>query len=87
MVQDCLVLETDNRTTILPIWPDPTSWNADREQLEFVGPTGTQMNLRLGDRLIPGGVTRQLPGPYRSRIPNQCPEIEMFVVSDVELPR
>ncbi len=46
-----------NQKTILLVWPEPTSWNASSQAIEFVGPLGERAELRDGDQIMPGGVT------------------------------
>ena len=53
----CVRLILDNQKTVLLVWPEPTSWNASSQVIEFVGPLGEVAELRDGDRIMPGGVT------------------------------
>ena len=46
-----------NQKTILLVWPEPTSWNASSQAIEFVGPLGERTELRDGDQIIAGGGT------------------------------
>lgn len=53
----CVRLVLDNQKTILLVWPEPTSWNASSQAIEFVGVRGEHAELRDGDQIMPGGST------------------------------
>ena len=46
-----------NQKTILLVWPEPTSWNASSQVIEFVSVHGQRAALRNGDQITVGGVT------------------------------
>ena len=41
---------------ILLVWPEPTSWNASSQLIEFVGVFGERLELRDGYKIRAGGV-------------------------------
>ena len=51
-----LVSETDTglEYTLL-VWPEPTSWNASSQVIDFVDVMGNRLELRDGDRIEAGG--------------------------------
>lgn len=46
-----------NQKTILLVWPEPTSWNASSQVIEFVSVHDQRVALRNGDQIMVGGVT------------------------------
>ena len=40
---------------ILLVWPEPTSWNASSQVIDFVDVMGNRLELRDGDRISAGG--------------------------------
>lgn len=52
-----LVLGELQDTRILPIWPEPTSWNRSTQAIEFASPRSVDRNvpLQTGDRVELGG--------------------------------
>ena len=53
----CVRLVQDNQKTILLVWPEPTSWNASSQVIEFVSVHDQRVALRNGDQIMVGGVT------------------------------
>ena len=43
------------RSTLL-VWPEPTSWNASSQVIDFVDVRGERLELRDGDKINAGGV-------------------------------
>ena len=51
-----LIQETDaGQKSILLVWPEPTSWNASSQLIEFVDVWGERLELRDGDKIVAGG--------------------------------
>ncbi|MCH8950109.1 MAG: hypothetical protein IIB87_07015 [Chloroflexi bacterium] len=84
-----------NQKTILLVWPEPTSWNASSQVIEFVGPLGERAELRDGDQIMPGGVTVIGGGnigepdigapPFVSPPDPSCKAEETFIVNSLVL--
>ena len=50
----CVRLIQETQTTLL-VWPEPTSWNASSQMIDFVDVMGNRLELRDGDRIEAGG--------------------------------
>ena len=50
----CVRLIQETQTTLL-VWPEPTSWNASSQVIDFVDVMGNRLQLRDGDRIEAGG--------------------------------
>ena len=50
-----LITEADQKSILL-VWPDPTSWNASSQLIDFVDVWGERLELRDGDKIEAGGV-------------------------------
>ena len=50
----CVRLIQEAESTLL-VWPEPTSWNASSQLIEFVDVRGERMELRDGDKIVAGG--------------------------------
>lgn len=51
-----LILETNvGQKSILLVWPEPTSWNASSQSIDFVDVRGERLELRDGDKIVAGG--------------------------------
>ena len=84
-----------NQKTILLVWPEPTSWNASSQAIEFVGPLGERAELRDGDQIRPGGVTVIGGGnigepdigapPFVSPPDPSCKADETFILHSIRL--
>ena len=55
ILTSCVRLILVNRKLVLPVWPEPTSWNTSRQAIAFVGVLGGRLELRDGDRIALGG--------------------------------
>jgi len=56
----CVLLIVETGARVLPIWPEPTAWNATSQTIEYVGPgPDERAQLRAGDRVSLGGSTEQ----------------------------
>jgi hypothetical protein len=53
----CVLLVLANGTRILPVWPEPTRWNASSQTIEYVSPifSDERAQLQAGDRISLGG--------------------------------
>ena len=52
-----LILETNiGQKSILLVWPEPTSWNASSQLIDFVDVWGERLELRYGDKIMAGGM-------------------------------
>lgn len=76
-----LILE--NGETGLLVWPEPTSWNASSQTIEFVGVRGERAELQDGDEIIPGGHTAMREPQYVSRPDPSCQADETFIVNSL----
>ena len=51
-----LIQETNaGQMAILLVWPEPTSWDATSQEIDFVDVWGERMELRDGDKIVAGG--------------------------------
>ena len=81
----CVRLILDNQKTILLVWPEPTSWDAASQTIEYVGVLGERMQLRDGDRIMPGG-SGPFRGPqYVSPPSPSCRGMESFTLQSIRL--
>lgn len=54
---DCVrLIIVESESTILLVWPEPTSWNASSQAIEFVGVKGERVELRHSDRIMLGAI-------------------------------
>lgn len=54
----CVRLVLKNKESVLLVWPDPTSWNASKQTIDFVSAFGDRLELRDGDQVALGGADR-----------------------------
>jgi hypothetical protein len=81
----CVLLVPDNRKTLLLVWPEPTSWNASSQAIEFVSVHGRRTELRDGDQIIAGGwVPREEP-QFVSPPDPSCKAEEIGIVTSLRL--
>ena len=81
----CVRLILENRKSILLVWPEPTSWNASTQTIEFVDVFGERLELREGDRIMPGGSTATHEPRFVSPPSPSCQMDEAFVLNSVRL--
>lgn len=81
----CVRLILDNQKTILLVWPEPTSWNASLQAIEFVGVQGERAELRDGDQIIPGGSNSIGKPQFVSPPDPSCKAEEIFIVNSLKL--
>ena len=85
----CVRLIGSNMRTVLPVWPEPTFWNASSQVIEFVsaGVRGERLELRDGDQIVLGGVTVQEGSdpPFVSPPDPSCKADETVIVTTVGL--
>lgn len=81
----CLYLVLEDGHNILPIWPEPTSWDAASGSVQFVGPQGEQLELQIGDRILLGGSPPNGSVPFSSPPNPACEADDAFIVSSVSL--
>ena len=58
IASDCvrLIQETEiGQESVILVWPEPTSWNASSQTIDFVGVMGERLELRDGDKIRAGG--------------------------------
>ena len=67
------------------MWPEPTSWNASYQAIEFVSVLGERLELRDGDRIVPGGATPIVEPSFVSAPDSSCEADEMFVLNSIEV--
>ena len=77
----CVRLILDNQTTILPVWPEPTSWNPSSQTIEFVDVFGERIELRAGDQIILGGSTAIVKPQFVSPPDPSCKAEQTFRVN------
>lgn len=85
VTKGCVRLRLSNCKTVLLVWPEPTSWNATAQAIEFVGPLGERAELRDGDRITPGGATPIRAPQYVLRPNPECEADETFIVNSIQL--
>lgn len=83
VIDGCLYLVLDNQRVILPIWPEPTSWDAATETVRFVSPEGEQIELQNGTRILAGGSSPSSTVEFVSPPNPTCEADEMFIISSV----
>ena len=81
----CVRLILDNQESVLLVWPEPTSWNASYQAIEFVSVLGERLELRDGDRIVPGGATPIVEPSFVSAPDSSCEADEMFVLNSIEV--
>lgn len=81
----CVRLVLDNQKTVLLLWPEPTSWNASSQVIEFVGVRGERVAVRHGDRVRPGGATAIREPPFVSPPDPACQADEAFIVNSLSV--
>ena len=79
----CVRLILENEKSILLVWPEPTSWNASAQVIDFVGPLGERLELRNGDQIMPGGATATREPQFISPPDPSCNADEMFVLHSI----
>ncbi|NOK58266.1 MAG: hypothetical protein GFH27_549279n72 [Chloroflexi bacterium AL-W] len=79
----CVRLILENQTSILLVWPEPTSWDEATQTIEFVDFQGEQIALRDGEQITPGGSTITGDFPFVSPPDPSCQADEMFVVNSL----
>ncbi len=81
----CVLLILENEKKILLVWPEPTSWNPSSQTIQFVGVRGESLELRDGDRIMPGGSAP--PGEEEQVSPpdGSCGADELFIVNSVQI--
>lgn len=82
---NCVRLILENQKTILLVWPEPTSWNAESEVIEYVSVQGERMELRDGDQVIPGGSTAFGSPQYVLPPDPACEAEEIFIVASLRI--
>ena len=93
-----LIQETNtDRYSLLLVWPEPTSWNASSQLIQFVDFRGERLELQHGDKIEAGGagyplveLTKEdkLRGKYTSFVlpPDpSCNADELFVLNSISM--
>ena len=93
-----LILETNaGQKSILLVWPEPTSWNASSQLIDFIDVRGDRLKLRDGDKIVAGGSGYPLvelteedkaTGKYTSFVvpPDpSCKADELFVLNSISM--
>ena len=84
--EGCVRLALENQKLVLLVWPEPTSWNATSQAIEFVGVRGERLELRDGDQIIPGGATATAVEPQFVSPPGpSCEAEETFVLHSLRV--
>ena len=83
--ESCVRLVLDNQKTILLVWPEPTSWNATAQTIEFVDVLGNQIELQEGDQIIPGGSTVVGESAFVNPPNPSCTADETFIVNSLSV--
>ncbi len=79
----CVRLMLKNGESVLLVWPEPTSWNASVQAIQFVSVFGERMELRNGDRIAAGGATPIVEPNFVSAPDPSCEADEMFVLNSM----
>lgn len=80
---DCVLIILENGKSILPVWPEPTSWNASSETIEFVGIHSNHIELRDGDRIMPSGASTSNQELFVSSPYPSCVGEETFILNSL----
>ena len=83
--EGCVRLALENQKLVLLVWPEPTSWNATSQAIEFAGPLGERLELRNGDRIMPGGATATREPQFVSPPDPSCKAEEVFVLHSISV--
>ena len=83
--EGCVRLALENQKLVLLVWPEPTSWNATSQAIEFVGVRGERLELRDGDQIIPGGATATREPQFVSPPGPSCEAEETFVLHSLRV--
>ena len=81
----CVQLILENQKSVLLVWPEPTSWNASSQVIDFVGPLGQRLELRNGDQIMPGGATATREPQFISPPDPSCNAEEIFVLHSIKV--
>ena len=81
----CVQLILENEKSVLLVWPEPTSWNASAQVIDFVGPLGERLELRNGDQIMPGGATATREPQFISPPDPSCNADEIFVLHSIKV--
>ncbi len=81
----CVQLILENQKSVLLVWPEPTSWNASSQVIDFVSPLGERLELRHGDRIMPGGATATREPQFISPPDPSCNSEEIFVLHSIKV--
>ena len=81
----CVRLILENQKSVLLVWPEPTSWNASSQVIDFVGPLGERLELRNGDQIMPGGATATREPQFISLPDPSCNAEEIFVLHSIKV--
>ena len=84
---NCVLLLLPNQKRVLLVWPEPTSWNATSQTIQFVDPHQghERVELRAGDRIRPGGVSAMGSPSYVIPPDPSCQADETFIVNSVTM--
>ncbi|MCI0583908.1 MAG: hypothetical protein L0227_13655 [Chloroflexi bacterium] len=74
-------LVLNNGKVLIPVWPEPSSWDPETEAIHVVDLHGERSVLSSGDRIVLGGHTG-VP-EYVSAPDPECAGDEIFVVTIV----
>ena len=81
----CVRLRLKNQMSILLVWPEPTSWNASTQAIEFVSVLGERLALRDGDLIAAGGRIPRTQPDFVSAPDPSCEADEMFVLNSIRV--
>ena len=72
------------RRPILLVWPEPPTWNAPTQSIQFVSPFGDRLELRNGAQIAAGGATADDP-VFVNPPDSSCEANEMFVLHSIRV--
>lgn len=85
IVEDCTRLVLDNGKTVLLVWPEPTAWDADAQTILFVDVFGERLELKDGDRVVPGGSSAARAPRFSTAPAPSCVADEIFIVATMRV--
>lgn len=82
----CVRLILKDQESVLLVWPEPTSWSASSQVIDFVGPLGERLELPNGDAIMSGGATATREPQFISPPDPSCKTEGVFVLHPFRVP-
>ena len=81
----CIRLILDNQKIVLPVWPEPTTWNASSQLIDFTSVLGERTELHNGDQIIPSGSAANRTSEFVVAPDPSCEADEIFMVNSIHV--